>query len=190
MPSLREERLQERIEKVRPKSGQGQGACREGRVREAGMTPEEQAEYDQIMTEGRSVADAMKQYRHDQEVFAFAKELSTNVIGGGMGGSLVFVQVAATFVQGHGFPSRRKDAARRHEVSGAIRCGCGRAGVQTGPGGSRATGAEPARRDPGDGTRPARVRLGVGTFLDFLLRLAGPVLLAFAILALRARTKR
>ena len=30
----------------------------------------------------------------------------------------------------------------------------------------------------------------VGTLLDFLLRLAGPVLLAFAVLALRARTKR
>jgi hypothetical protein len=31
---------------------------------------------------------------------------------------------------------------------------------------------------------------GVGTILDFVLRLAGPVLLAFAILALRARTRR
>ena len=37
---------------------------------------------------------------------------------------------------------------------------------------------------------PAIDTTGVGTFLDFLLRLAGPVLLAFAILALRARTKR
>ena len=37
---------------------------------------------------------------------------------------------------------------------------------------------------------PAIDTTGVGTVLDFLLRLAGPVLLAFAILALRARTKR
>ena len=37
---------------------------------------------------------------------------------------------------------------------------------------------------------PAIDTTGVGTLLDFLLRLAGPVLLAFAILALRARTKR
>ena len=37
---------------------------------------------------------------------------------------------------------------------------------------------------------PAIDTTGVGTFLDFLLRLAGPVLLAFAVLALRARTKR
>ena len=37
---------------------------------------------------------------------------------------------------------------------------------------------------------PAIDTTGVGTILDFVLRLAGPVLLAFAILALRARTKR
>ena len=37
---------------------------------------------------------------------------------------------------------------------------------------------------------PAIDTSGAGTILDFLLRLAGPVLLAFAILALRARTKR
>jgi len=37
---------------------------------------------------------------------------------------------------------------------------------------------------------PAIDTTGVGTLLDFLLRLAGPVLLAFAVLALRARTKR
>ena len=37
---------------------------------------------------------------------------------------------------------------------------------------------------------PAIDTTGVGTILDFLLRLAGPVLLAFAILALRARTRR
>jgi Pentapeptide repeats (9 copies) len=37
---------------------------------------------------------------------------------------------------------------------------------------------------------PAMDTTGVGTLLDFLLRLAGPVLLAFAVLALRARTKR
>ena len=37
---------------------------------------------------------------------------------------------------------------------------------------------------------PAIDTTGVGTGLDVLLRLAGPVLLAFAVLALRARTKR
>ena len=40
------------------------------------MTAEEQASYDPIITEGRSVADAVKADRHDQEVFAIAKELS------------------------------------------------------------------------------------------------------------------
>ena len=37
---------------------------------------------------------------------------------------------------------------------------------------------------------PAIETTGIGTIVDFVLRLAGPVLLAFAILALRARTKR
>jgi hypothetical protein len=37
---------------------------------------------------------------------------------------------------------------------------------------------------------PAINTTRVGTLVDFLLRLAGPVLLAFAVLALRARTKR
>jgi hypothetical protein len=37
---------------------------------------------------------------------------------------------------------------------------------------------------------PAIETTGVGTIVDFVLRLAGPVLLAFAVLALRARTKR
>jgi hypothetical protein len=41
-----------------------------------------------------------------------------------------------------------------------------------------------ARNTPGLTTR------GPGTVLDFVLRLAGPVLLAFAVLALRARTRR
>ena len=43
--------------------------------------------YDEIMAKGREVADAVKANRHDQEVFAFAKDLSDNVIGG-MGGDL------------------------------------------------------------------------------------------------------
>ena len=45
------------------------------------MTAEEQKTYDEIMAKGRSVADAVKQHRHDEEVFAFARELADNVIG-------------------------------------------------------------------------------------------------------------
>ena len=50
------------------------------------FTPEEKATYDQNMAEGRSVAEQLKQQRHDESVFAFAKDLSENVIGG-LGGS-------------------------------------------------------------------------------------------------------
>ena len=46
------------------------------------MTDAEQKIYDEGVAKARSVADAMKQHRHDQEVFAVAKDLSDNVIGG------------------------------------------------------------------------------------------------------------
>ena len=45
------------------------------------MTDAEQKIYDEGVSKARDVADAMKQYRHDQSVFAFARELSDNVIG-------------------------------------------------------------------------------------------------------------
>ena len=51
-------------------------------------TAEEQKTYDEIMKRGREVADAVKQHRHDQEVFAFARVLSDNVIGPLDGGDL------------------------------------------------------------------------------------------------------
>ncbi len=40
------------------------------------------------MAKGRAVADAVKAHRHDQEVFAFARDLSEGVIGGLGGGEL------------------------------------------------------------------------------------------------------
>ena len=46
------------------------------------MTAEEQKTYDEIMAKGRGVADAVKAHRHDQEVFAFARDLSDEVVGG------------------------------------------------------------------------------------------------------------
>jgi hypothetical protein len=46
------------------------------------MTAEEQKIYDEGVAKARSVADAVKQHRHDESVFAFARELSDNVIGG------------------------------------------------------------------------------------------------------------
>ena len=52
------------------------------------MTAEEQKAFDEIMRQGREVADAVAKHRHDESVFAFAKELSDNVIGGLDGGDL------------------------------------------------------------------------------------------------------
>jgi len=44
------------------------------------MTPVEQKAFDEIIAKRREVADAMKTHRHDQEVWAFAKE----EFGGGL----------------------------------------------------------------------------------------------------------
>ena len=52
------------------------------------MTDTEQKTYDEILAKAREVADAVKAHRHDQEVWAFAKELGAEVTGGmpGLGG--------------------------------------------------------------------------------------------------------
>ncbi len=52
------------------------------------MTAEEQKTYDEAVSKAREVADAVKQHRHDESVFAFAPELSDNVIGPMDGGDL------------------------------------------------------------------------------------------------------
>ena len=57
-------------------------------IRNSTKTAEGQKTYDEIMAKGRSVADAVKQHRHDREVFGFTRELSDNVIGGLDGGDL------------------------------------------------------------------------------------------------------
>ena len=82
MTSMREERLQERVNEVRPKLAKAREIAELAESENREMTAEEQKTYSEIMTEGRSVADAVKTHRHDQEVFAFVKDLSENVIGG------------------------------------------------------------------------------------------------------------
>ena len=80
--SFREERLKERIEQIRPQLSKAHEIAEKAEAEGRAMTPEEQKLYSEIMAKGRSVADAVKQHRHDESVFAFARELSDNVIGG------------------------------------------------------------------------------------------------------------
>ncbi len=192
------------------------------------MTAEEQKTYDEIMTEGRSVADAMKQYRHDQEVFAIARDLSLDAIP----------LTRRVKTQGHrgrnvcSYTDIGRSRATVCEPSRAlltlIAVVAGAAFLYTMPAFATLTPPTPppAEIHMIDSTRgtvtytppteqtaaefgtaleysaresisllqarsmPAIDTTGVGTLLDFLLRLAGPVLLAFAVLALRAQTKR
>ena len=88
MTSFREERLQERVAEIRPKLAKARQLAETAEAENRAMTAEEQKTYDEIMAKGRSVADAVKQHRHDQEVFGFTRELSDNVIGGLDGGDL------------------------------------------------------------------------------------------------------
>ena len=88
MPSLREERLQERVNEIRPQLAKAREIAELADAEHREMTPEEQKSFDEIMAKGRAVADALKAHRHDQEVFAFAKELADEVGIPGPGGDL------------------------------------------------------------------------------------------------------
>ena len=79
--SFRDEALKERIEQVRPKLAKAREIAEKAESEHREMTEAEQKTYDENLAEARSVADAVKAHRHDQEVFAFAKDLSDNVIG-------------------------------------------------------------------------------------------------------------
>ena len=73
---------------IRPQLAKAREIAEKAEAENRTMTPEEQTTYEEIMAKGREVADAVKAYRHDLEVFAFARELSDNVIGPLNGGEL------------------------------------------------------------------------------------------------------
>jgi hypothetical protein len=84
--TMREDRLRERVDEIRPQLAKARELAEKADSEHREMTPAEQTEFDAIMARGREVSDAVKQHRHDESVFAFAKELSDNVIGGVDGG--------------------------------------------------------------------------------------------------------
>jgi hypothetical protein len=79
---MREERLQERVAEIRPKLAKAREIAEKAEAEVRDLTADEKAIYDPIVSKAREVADAVKAHRHDQEVFAFAKELSDNVTSG------------------------------------------------------------------------------------------------------------
>ena len=76
---MREERLQERVREIRPELRKARELVEKAASENRELTAEEQKTYDEIMAKGRSVADAVKQHRHDEEVYAFARELADEV---------------------------------------------------------------------------------------------------------------
>jgi hypothetical protein len=76
MPSLREQRLQEQVAEIGPQLAKAREIAEKAESENRAMTDAEQKIYDEGVSKAREVADAMKQYRHDQEVFAFAKDPS------------------------------------------------------------------------------------------------------------------
>lgn len=88
MTSLREERLEERRREIAPELVKARRIAEKAEAEHRDMTPEEREVYDPIMVKGREVADALAAHRHDQDVWAVARELSDNVTGGidGSGG--------------------------------------------------------------------------------------------------------
>ena len=68
MPSMREERLQERVAEVRPGLQKAREIAELAESENRAMTADEQKIYDEGVAKARDVADAVKQHRHDQEV--------------------------------------------------------------------------------------------------------------------------
>src|SRR5258705_12420590 len=88
MTSMREERWAERVAEIRPQLAKARELAEKADSEHREMTAEEKADYDEIMTKGRAVADAVAAHRHDQSVWEFARELSDSVTGGLDGGGL------------------------------------------------------------------------------------------------------
>ena len=79
MPSFKEERLQERVEAVRQKIQKAREIAELCEAENRPMTETEQKTFDENMSEGRRVADAVKAHRHDQEVWQFARDFTAEV---------------------------------------------------------------------------------------------------------------
>ena len=79
MPSFREERLKEQVEEIRPGLQKAREIAELAESENRPMTEAEQKIYDEGVSKARAVADALKAHRHDQEVFAFARDLSDDV---------------------------------------------------------------------------------------------------------------
>ena len=73
--------LHEQVAEIRPQLAKAREIAEKAEAEHREMTAEEQKTFDEIMAKGRQVSDAVKAHRHDQEVLAFAKELSDEVIG-------------------------------------------------------------------------------------------------------------
>ena len=83
MRSLRQARLEERVAEIRPQLQKARELAEKADAEHREMTEAEQKEYDEIMAKGRAVSEAVRQHRHDESVWAFAKE----EFGGGDGSS-------------------------------------------------------------------------------------------------------
>ena len=77
--SFREDRLKERIEEIRPQLQKAREIAELAESENRALTPEEQKTYSEGVSKARSVADAVKAHRHDEEVYAFARELADEV---------------------------------------------------------------------------------------------------------------
>ena len=111
------------------------------------------------MAEGRSVADAMKAHRHDQEVWAFAKDLSGVTGGfGELGGSPTSSKSQRLSFKGLGAKVAARmlpDGMKSLAPFGVAVVGQEMKPVSGGPGSTRVV---LARRDPGRDSQLARVR--------------------------------
>ncbi|HXO51081.1 MAG TPA: hypothetical protein VN888_08645 [Mycobacterium sp.] len=82
MPSLREERLQERVAEIRPQLAKAREIAEKAEAENRAMTPEEQKALRRDHGQGSRGRRCGEATPPRQSVFAFARELSDNVVGG------------------------------------------------------------------------------------------------------------
>jgi hypothetical protein len=136
-----------RIAQIRPQLAKARHFAEKAEAENRAMTAEEQKAYDEIMAEGREVSDAVKAHCHDHEVFAFARELSDNVMGG-LGGDLSGSGIGAKSGQRLSFKHTGASVARPMLPDGM---------KALTPSGAR-------RRGPGDEAGPGGVHKPAGLF--------------------------
>src|SRR6478672_6322409 len=150
MNEFRMSLLKERAEKIRPDLTKARQMMEQAEAEKRDLTDEEKAFTEPTLKTARDIADSMAKTRDEDATIKAIKGEFADVMGPMAGGDLSLSgsggKSRRLSFAWHGFSGRQADAARRHEGTGTLWCGCGGPGDETGSGSPWPAGAESARR--------------------------------------------